>query len=172
MKNNVCSSCGKAKANLSCGLCHTVICKSCAQFIEPDQFSFLPKVPKDLSYSVYCDSCFTNQVSSEIESYNQKMTAAKNVAVYLKKQSKETRLIKRTELPVQVTDCPDHDEAILRLAFLAILANCNSIVDVQLTSKKTRTGSYQSLLWSGSALPANIDESQLIKDRSFWHNPN
>lgn len=153
-----CCSCLTAKASLECGICHEAVCKKCAQFLGEDSFSFLSKVPQDLSHRVYCPQCFEKNVSAELQEYNQNIERAKNISVYLKDQSKESRLLKRTEAPVQVESCKDRDEVILRLAFMAVLANYNGLVDVDVIGKKIRNGSYQTQNWSGTGIPTHIPD--------------
>lgn len=158
---NSCCSCFKPKATLQCGICESAVCKKCAQFLEEDSFSFLTKVPKDLAHSVYCLQCFDAKVAPELEAYNDTMEKAKDIAIYYKDQSKETRLISRKELPVEVVDCADKEEAILRLAFFAAQGSFNGLIDVDMTSKKIREGAYQTQKWSGTAIPAHIDPKRL-----------
>ena len=90
----------------------------------------------------------------------------------MKNQGKETRLISRKEKPYSVKDCADYNEAILRLAFFAVEAGFNSLLDVDLTSKKIIVAGYQSTVWSGTAVPANVADKKLMRDRSLWSNPN
>ncbi len=172
MEKKACSTCGKLKATLECGLCHQALCKSCTQFVDEDTFAFYRKVPKDLTYQTYCEPCHTSTVVPALEIYQQKLETAKNIDVFLKNQSKETHGIKRTENPVRVVDCPDYSQALLKLAFYAAEANCNGLVDVDMQDKKVRDGKYQTTLWSGSGIPVIIEPGKLIRDRSFRHNPN
>lgn len=172
MENFECQSCHKPKASLECGLCSSAICKNCAQFNDEDQFSFLAEIPQELSHSTYCVSCFDEKVAPALAQYNETMELAKDVLVYSKTQTKETRLIKRKEQPVHVVGCKDHDETILRLAFLAAKAGHNGIIDVQLSSEKIKNGSYQTMRWSGTGIPAHIDSKKIPRDRSLWQNPN
>lgn len=155
-----------------CGCCQTDLCKNCSHFLADDSFAFLANVPSELSYDVYCVTCYSQNIEAQLEAYQATLEQAKNVLVFNKKQGKETRLIKRTEKPVHVRDCKDHDEAVLRLAFFAAQANYNAIVDVDVVGTKVRTGSYQTTLWSGSAVPAHVQAHRLVKDRSIWKNPN
>ncbi len=124
-------TCGKTKATLQCGICHEPLCKSCTQFLDEGQFSFLPRIPRDLTYHTYCDTCFTAKVATALADYDQKL-----------------------------------------LAFLASLEKCNAVIDVDLKSKKVRAGSYQTTVWSGSGMPANVSDELLVKDRSIWDDPN
>ncbi|MFN7729950.1 MAG: hypothetical protein ACK5P7_12400 [Bdellovibrio sp.] len=169
-KNCVC--CQKSKALLNCGVCDETVCKYCAHFLDEGQFSFLAKVPSLLSHSTYCPSCYDQNVAAPLQDYNQAMAQAKDILVFEKKQGKETRLIKRLEEPVTVTDCPDPAETVLRLAFFAVKAGYNAIVDVQVKHEKVKNGSYQTMRWSGTGVPAYVNEAKLAKDRSAWQNPN
>lgn len=172
MEKVICSVCQKPKATLDCGLCQCSICKYCAQILEEDAFSFSAQIPQDLSHQVYCGPCFDGQIASEIEKYNQIMEKAKDIQVFFTTQGKETRLIKRTEDPIQVLHCKDRDETILRLAFLAAQAGFNGIIDVNIVSEKIKNGHYQTSQWSGTAVPAHVKPEKLVRDKSIWHNPN
>ncbi|WP_413613263.1 hypothetical protein [Bdellovibrio sp. HCB-110] len=158
---NSCCSCFSAKAPLECGICKSAVCKKCAQFLEEDSFSFLAKIPQDLSFNVYCPQCFDAKVAPELDSYNDTMERAKSIMVFFKDQGKESRLMSRKEPPVQVVDCADREETLLRLAFFAAKANYNGLVDAELTSKKIREGSYQTHKWSGTAIPTHIDPKKV-----------
>jgi hypothetical protein len=167
-----CSSCHKPKANLVCGICNSSVCKSCAQFVEEDRFSFLPSIPEDLKHTTYCPECFQNKVAPEMAAYDDLMEQAKNIVVFEKDQGKETRLLKRKVPPIKVLDCPDRAETLLRLAFQAAKAGFNAIIDVDLRSEKVKINNYQTTKWSGTAVPTNIDPKWVVKDRSLWQNPN
>ena len=157
---------------MECGICHSSICKSCTQFLDEDSFSFLASVPENLSHLAYCGPCFDLHVAPAQADYNETMEKAKDISVYNKKQGKETRLIKRLEEPVHVDDCDDYEETILRLAFLTVKANYNSLVDMDIVSKKVKTDGYQSTKFSGTGIPAHVTVDRLVKDRSNWQNPN
>jgi hypothetical protein len=172
MEKKHCYLCQKTKANLTCGLCAETICKSCTRFLNEDRFSFLKPIPKQLSHTTYCEPCFHNTVEPEFEKYDDVIQQAKSILVFSKTQGKETRLVKRLEDQVRVDDCADEDETILRLAFFAAQAGYNAIVDVDVTSEKVRTNNYQTLKWTGTAIPAHVMESKLIKDRSMKTYPN
>lgn len=129
-------------------------------------------IPAELNHTAYCQTCYNQKIVPAIEAYTQMMDQAKNILVYEKSQGKETRLIRRIEKPVKIVNCPDRQEAMLRLAFFAAEANYNAIVDVDLVPQKVRTGSYQTTLWSGTGIPANVSSDRIVKDRSIWSNPN
>lgn len=173
MSNQNCSCGQKTKSGLICGICAASLCKGCAVFLEEDSFSFLPTVPAELSHSVYCGSCFVEKVTPEMDSYLRTMEQAKNIAVFEKNQGKETRFLSRKEKTVQVNDCADKAETLLRLAFFAAKANFNAIIDVEVTGKKAHEGgSYKRTVYSGSGVPTHVDARKIVRDKSIWHNPN
>lgn len=170
--NSSCITCLKSKANLTCGLCTGSICKKCAEFVPGETFSFLKTIPPELSHSTYCGNCYGEHVAPAQVSYDETMETARNIMVFMKSQAKETRLIRRQEPEVKVAACADHDETIMRLAFLAAQLKYNALIDVLITPKKIVEGHYQTTVYSGSGIPAQVHEAKLIKDRSLWSNPN
>ena len=167
-----CCICQKTKTTLKCGICQGDLCKGCTQFLDVDTFSFLTAVPADLAHTSYCSPCFEEKVAGELTRYNEMVDAARSILVFDKSQGKETRLIKRLELPVHVAACRDYDEAVLRLAFFAVQSGHNAIIDTDLVAKKEIDGRYQTTVWNGTAIPANVSDAKLIKDRSNWSHPN
>lgn len=173
MGNSVCETCGKSKAALSCGCCSASVCKYCAQILEEGAFSYLAKIPAFLSHQVYCGSCFDRDVATELQNYNDTMERAKEIQVFFIKQSKEVRLIKRPERkPFHISDCADHDETVMRLAFLAAQAGYNALIEVDVNYEKVRNNSYQTHVWSGTGLPCNVEARRLMRDRTFTTDPN
>lgn len=167
-----CVSCLDPKAKLACGLCGSAVCKSCAQFMDEDAFAFLSPKPAPLAHDTYCPGCYDREVAPARADYDALMARARELPLYLKKQSRETKWVDRQADPVTVEACPDHDEALLRLAFQALQRGYNALVDVQLTSTKLRPGNYQTTVWDGSGTPANLDPERMPKDRAFRDNPN
>lgn len=161
MDNSLCCVCQKPKATLVCGICKNPVCKKCAQFTGEESFSFLTKIPENLTHGTYCGPCFDEQVAPELAVYEETMERAKDVAIFFKDQGKETRWVKRSKEIFKVLECPDRDETLMRLAFQAAQKNFNSLVDVDLVSEKIRNGSYQTQKWSGTAVPANIESRKL-----------
>jgi len=127
----------------------------CCHDIGEDYFSFLAKVPEELSHGYYCNDCFVDKISNELDSYNDTLESAKGMDVYFKKKhSRETHYFKRAPKTIVVKDCRDYDEMILRMAFLAAQLKYDTIIDIETSSCKEYDGSYKTLLWSGTALPA------------------
>lgn len=146
---------------MKCQSCDLALKKAEVHFVDENTFLFLKQLPEGVSLGTYCYPCFDRIVGPSLEVYNDKMERAKNVNVFYASQSKESRFIRRIEKPIKVEDCDDRDEVILKLAFLAVEANQNTLVDVEVNSTKTRNGGWQSSRWSGKAIPAVVDEAKL-----------
>lgn len=172
MNPQACWSCSKIKVSHHCGLCNASLCKSCAQFVQEEILNLLQAVPKMLSHSAYCWNCFSDKVAPELDVYRDLHERAKNIDIFKKSQSKESQRIKREHCPVTVQDCEDHDETVMRLAVLAAQAGCNGLVDVNVTSKKIKNGSYTKNIWSASGVPVQIEDRHIIPNLSFTENPN
>jgi hypothetical protein len=123
-------------------------------------------------HTLFCNSCFDQHIAADLAHYEQTMEQAKEVLVYFKAQSKETRLIRRLEKPISVRDCADHDETLMRLAFIAAKMGYNAVIDIDLVTKKVRLGSYQTQVFSATGMPTNVNIRNIVKDRSTWQNPN
>lgn len=172
MSQENCTTCHSKKANLKCGICSETQCKYCVEFNDEDQFSFLTIIPNELQHLVYCRPCFDKVVAPELAKYLETMEKAKNILVYFKKQGKETRLFKRLADPIFVKNGKSSHDVEMRLAFQAVQLNYNAIIDVDIVGAKVRDGSYQTMSWTGSAMPTHVDQSKIIRDRSHYSNPN
>ena len=156
-----CCSCFDKKAPLQCGVCKEALCKKCAQFLSEDSFSFLNPKPSYLTSLVFCPQCYDSKIAQDLRLYEETIEKAKDILVFFKDQSKETRLMSRKEPAIKIENCDDREETLLRLAFVAAQKNFNGLVDVELDSKKVRDGSYQTHKWSGSAVPTHIDSKKI-----------
>lgn len=167
MEKSVCCSCQSTKAPLTCGLCEESVCKKCTVFLDEDAFSWSPVVAPEFKHLAYCRLCFDAKVAPEIEAYEAMKAKAKEVFVFFKTESKESRLIKRLEDPITVVECPDREETLLRLAFLAAQRDLNVIVDIEIEGKKVRTGAYQTLVFNGTAIPSWVPPDKL-NEKNRW----
>jgi hypothetical protein len=156
-----CKTCRRPKANFNCGLCHELTCKSCAQFLGEDTFSFLKKIPNELHHNTYCAQCFDEKVSHSLSEYESTMDKAKNVMVFTKDETKKTGHLKRKEAAYLVENCEDEGETILRLAFYAAQDGFNCLLDVELRHKKIIVGSHKKTIYSGTATPITIDPTEV-----------
>lgn len=161
MEPQICTQCRKPKAHLKCGICQEFICKNCTHFVDADHFSFRSRIPSELSFTTYCGTCFSHTVEPAMQKLVDMLEQAKNVAMFYKDQGKETRRMSRVEKPLSVDNCLDKNDMILRLAFRAIEAGFNTLVDVDLVSQKVRNGNYQHLVWSGTAVPVSLEPEKL-----------
>lgn len=161
--STLCITCRKPKANFNCGLCEESTCKSCATFLS-DEFSFLQKVPADLTHKTYCSFCFDDKVAAPLAEYNEKMDKAREIVFFRKDQSKMTGHLKRKEDPFTVEDCEDEQESIMRLAFQAVEHQFNCLLDLKITTKKIIVGSHKKVIFSASAIPTNVDVSRIRED--------
>jgi hypothetical protein len=158
-----CSICFKPKAKLDCGICKEPICKNCTVFLEDENFAFLKPMPDDYLLRRFCPTCYDAKVDPALKAYELDIEKARQVFVFYKTENKESRFFKRVEKPIKVSDCTDREELILRLAYLAVKANCNTIVDVELTQEKIKMGAYQTSNWSGTANPVEADPQKIEK---------
>lgn len=153
-----------------CKVCSLALKKGEAQFVDESTFEYLKVLPDEVTLGAFCYSCFDRIVGPQLDAYNEKLEQAKNVNVFYASQSKESRFVRRKEKQIQVEDCDDKEEVVMRLAFIAVEAHQNTLLDVEITSIKTRNGGWQSSRWAGKAIPATVDESRLR--RRFPTTPN
>ena len=160
----VCKTCRKTKAPYTCGLCEDHICKSCTQFLGEDHFSFLRKIPTELTFTTYCYNCFDDKVAGPLADYNETMEKAKEVLVFTKEQSKLTRLLRRVEPPYHVENCDDKEQALMKMSFYAIQDKYNALVDVAFKSKKIILGSHKKSMWEASGVAMNVNPREVRED--------
>ncbi len=172
MEKEKCITCGKSKALLNCGICTVFVCKHCAQIIEEDAFSFLDVQKPEMLHTTFCNTCFDEKIAPDLADYQQTMEAAKNIEVYFKDQGKETRLMKRIDVVFKIVDCPDRNEAIMRLAFKTVKMGFNSVIDVDIIGKKVKMGAYQTHSYQATGVPSNIHSNNVVYDRSIWQSRN
>ena len=170
----VCSACRQPKSTrtngLLCGLCYEILCKDCAIFMPDDAFSFLPDIPEDLRHPIYCPRCHDQKVQPALDEYNAKLNRAKEVLIFDKKV-KHVPTTKIDRYKISVTDCPDKQEMMMRLAFQAVEQSFNAIIKAEMSSKKVNLGGYQTSAWSGSGFPANVNKEELV-EAEIWDRNN
>ncbi|QDK47021.1 hypothetical protein DOM22_18580 [Bdellovibrio sp. ZAP7] len=163
MENTNCCVCQKPKANLECGICHEHVCKKCAQFVDEGTFSFYKVIPAPLDKSVFCGPCFDREIAPALEDYEQKMKKAKGISIFMKEDSKLTQMFSRKENAIEIKECDDREELVMRMAFLTVIAGFNALVDVEIKSEKVRPGGkYQYTKWSGKGIPTLVTSSRFL----------
>lgn len=155
------STCVGCRSNLvatdyKCGICKEALCKKCSIF-PTETFSYYREVPSHLVCNSYCSVCYDEEIAGATQEYLQIIENAKKIIVYSKNESKLTRLFSRKENPYIVEDCLDEDDALMRMSFWAVMDNFNCLIDVTFAKKKVVVGSYKKFMWSGRAVPVNID---------------
>lgn len=156
MDRLTCVLCTKNKTALRCDSCGDVSCKNCVHFIDEDHFEMVVLLPEELKNKTFCMNCYNQGIDEKVSRYFEVVEKAKNVNVFTKTQTKETRKIKRVEDPVKVLECDDKEEALLRLAFLAADKGFDMVIDVEMNSKKIGEGkSYKKLVWSATGVPVD-----------------
>lgn len=150
----ICISCHEPKATLTCGLCEKPVCKKCAVTLAKDAFYFVR--PKPFEAKHYCGGCFDERVAGPLSEYEGTFRRAKQVLVFLKSKSEETRLMSRSEKPIKVEDCSDEPEVFLRLAYIVAEKGLNAIIDVATKAQKVRNAGYQTTRWSGTGIPSTF----------------
>lgn len=163
MPTTTCDTCLKPTAPFQCGLCQNNLCKKCSQFLDDSAFEFMDSPPEKAKHPTYCNTCYAEQVLPLVEEYDSQVTRAKNMFVFFKGDGKDVRnlALKRADKSVEINDCDDYHDTILRLAFMAVQKNCNVLVDVETQSHKIHDGSYVILRWSGKGTPASGDDARL-----------
>ena len=162
-----CDVCLKNKTALKCSMCSKSNCKHCVHFIDESVFEFLDLLPENLQDKGFCPNCYDDHISEQLSEYLNCMELAKNVNIYTKEQSSETRLMRRDKKPLKIKDCNDREETLLRLAYLAALDGYETLIDVNLVSKKISTGGrYKKLIWDGTAIPLETKQSTRLTQRS------
>jgi hypothetical protein len=168
--SDACSICNNPKAPLICGVCAASVCKSCAQFAGPEDLALLEQIPAYYEHGAFCQTCFDQKIAPELNEYNELVEKARNIDLFYKTQSKESRFVRRSEKAIKVRDCADKDTAVLKLAFLAAKGGFNILVDVETEFDKIRMHGWQSSKCHGMAVPAHVEPSQL--QRRFIGSPN
>lgn len=160
----LCTTCKKPKAPYNCELCQEPSCKACAHFLGEETFSFMKVVPEELKHTTYCSNCFDDKVAAPLAEYEETMEKAREVIIFFKNQGKLTRFLKRKEDPYKVVDCADQEDALMRMSFFAVQSNFNALIDVEITNRKVKVGTYLKGVVDGSAIGIQIDPNSLNSD--------
>lgn len=157
-----CKSCRSTSVHIDyrCGLCREGLCKKCSIF-PTETFSLYREIPEELTHASYCSSCFDAHIAGPTEEYLDLIEKSKDIVVFSKNESKQTRLFSRKENAYTVDNCDDEDDALRRMSFWAVVDNFNCLIDITFTKKKIVVGSHKKFIWSGRAIPVNVDVKRL-----------
>jgi hypothetical protein len=166
MTRSVCLSCRSPKTQHACGVCGEPLCRDCALFLDESAFAFRSSVAPELKHTYYCQGCHAEHVEPALAEYGEVMERARNVYCFTVNSKKRfIPLLKRAQVEVRVEGCGDRDETFLRLAFQAAELGFNAVIEADVQSEKVRNGGYQTSLWRGRAVPANVDTAKIERDR-------
>ena len=158
MNKQICDTCLKNKTAIKCDECQAPSCKKCTEFTLESFEELQPMLPENLKAKILCTRCYSDSFENEFNELQNIYEQAKEVKIYEKKLSAETRLIPRVEQAITVEDCSDAKEVMMRLAFQAAKSGFNSLLDVEFKSSKSRDGSYKFVTWKGAGVPANVEK--------------
>jgi hypothetical protein len=161
----VCINCHLPRAELSCGLCAADVCRDCVCRLAPEAFELRAEKPAELSHLSYCPGCYEETVTPALEAYEAMLETAKEVGYWAKNYRGSIPILEKGREVVAVEGARDRDEALLRLGFKAAELGFNGLVQGELKGHKVRRGGdprgYQSMEWSGHALPVRVDSARL-----------
>ncbi|MBS1984202.1 MAG: hypothetical protein JST16_08520 [Bdellovibrionales bacterium] len=156
-----CDICGGKKAPFDCGICAKHVCKSCLEYIDTNSFDFMSHTPPELTKGNYCPVCFEEKIVPARAEYDALMEKAADVYFLTRAYPGYVHVLRRHTKRVNIPECDDRRETIMRMAFLAAELGFNAIIDAEVKSFKVHKNSRKSALWTGSAVPAQIDGEQL-----------
>ncbi len=88
------------------------------------------------------------------------MDAARKINVFYKDSNSLFRIIRKSVRMLEVSEVTDRDDLVMRMAFMTAIAGYNSLVDVEISSKKVRNEGYQTQVWSGRGWSADIKSKE------------
>jgi hypothetical protein len=150
-----CVSCRKSDAPSECGLCQGALCRKCRIFLGDSAFPFIEAAP-ELKHAYYCGGCYDETVEPVKADYEATLEQAKGVYVIYKGSKSTFKSLRKADGGTTVSGSKDRDDTILWLAFHAAKAGFNAITEVEVESKKVRNAGWQSSVWTGSGVPADI----------------
>lgn len=163
----LCISCQRPKATLNCGLCEQTLCKRCQIHLPEDAFAYEPDRAAALSHIRYCPPCYDAEVAPVLATYEETLERARGVFFFFTTQRKPIHLIRRAQQAMKVESCPDRDETILRLGYLAAKQGFNAVIEGEVVAMKVRNEGWQTSRWSGRGFAAQVDAERLERDAAL-----
>jgi len=164
MSSQTCIACRATKAERSCGVCSESVCNGCAQFLKDETFSFRNDLAPEIKHHYYCPNCYDTHITPALEEYEEQMNQAKGVFVFFTTGKRAVPTLKKSLTWIEIKDCLDRDETIMRLAFNAVRMGYNAIINTEVKSVKSRNKAYQKSIWSGEALPVLVDADRMQRE--------
>ena len=157
----LCEGCRSPKIQFHCPLCQVPVCGKCG--VEPPRGAFQLKenAAPELKHLHYCPKCYTDRVEPEVAQYAETLNLAREVFVFFVTQRKGIPLLKKAKETIRVADQEDRDESILKLAFMAAERGYNAIIETDVKAVKKRNEGWQSNVWGGTAIPAQVDPAKM-----------
>jgi hypothetical protein len=157
-----CFICQNKTSICECGLCQASLCKNCRSQLSHKDFALIETKPEHLNHKAYCPTCFDEKIAPELFEYQEFEAKAYETYMLTKNYNGSVRVFSRHIKTVAVEECVDRRQMILMLAYQAARLGFNAIISTDIKSKKVfESKSYSSHVWSGSALPAQVDGERL-----------
>ncbi len=157
----LCATCSSSKVTAECGECHVPLCRKCARFLEEGSFSFFSKEGPELKHTWYCVDCDETILEPARATLAETREKAEDVLVFFTTQKRNPPLLGKAKSAVKVDACPDRDETILRLAYMAAEQGFNAIIEVEVESAKVRNEGWQTSVWKGTGVPAQVNPDRI-----------
>lgn len=157
---SLCTVCRANPVIAECGTCSQKVCKVCAQYTDPETFSFREKVTSDLTRGYYCAPCFDARVQPQLDAYATELEEAKGIFIFKLGNATPRTLIKKASTRISVSGIKDRDETYYRLGFRAKEKGFNAVVDTEVVRMTKRN------MWEGRGVPAliNADRQRHFED--------
>ncbi len=93
------------------------------------------------------------------------MEQAREAYIFFTTQKNPPPVVSKSKERLQVSECIDRDETILRLAFQAVRLGFNAVLETHVVAEKVRNAGYQKSAWRGTGVPAMVDADKLERRR-------
>jgi hypothetical protein len=125
-----------------------------------EEFLYETEPTKKPTGATYCGRCEDTVLLPLRQNYTDTFNAAKAVSVVPKNYRGRVTVIRKANVTLHTGPWADKSQAELALAFGAAKKGFNAILQADFFGKKVRNHGYQHTEWTGSAVPADIQERQ------------
>ena len=158
---SLCASCRTPTSDSLCGVCQEPVCRKCRIFLANDQFPLAPELAPELKHTYYCGVCFGEHVEPFEAEYASCVEQAKQINILYRNSKSTLKVIRKAVHWIEISDAVDRDQAIMKLAYTCAKGGYNALIDTEITSHKVRNEGWQTSLWRGRGLPAEIRSYEL-----------